>query len=258
MYRFNEKLFHLSLRGMGFYNYENISLSGEKHFLKLLNDYFKKSKRKNLVVLDVGANKGQFMDLILKNFKNFRLELYAFEPHPQSFEKLNEKFRKVKFIEFINKALGKKNSNAKLWDYKGSKGSEHASLDKSIFEAVHGKTVESIDIPVITLDSFVTQKNIKKIDFIKIDVEGSEIDVLKGASETIKSGKIEIIQFEITQLNSVNKILFKDFWDLLHADFKIFRILTKGLIELKHYEISSLEIFGYQNLVAIKRTNNGI
>jgi len=94
---------------------------------------------------------------------------------------------------------------------------------------------------------------VKFIDFLKIDVEGYELDVLKGANKMIESNKIKYIQFEFTQLNTTTRIYFKDFWEVLSEKYKIYRLLPNDLLEIKIYDPTSNEIFGYQNFVAIHK-----
>lgn len=92
-----------------------------------------------------------------------------------------------------------------------------------------------------------------------VDVEGYELEVLKGASRMLLSESIKIIQFEFTQLNTTTRIYFKDFWELLSTNYNIYRLLPNGLLHIKNYNATTDEIFGYQNFVAIKKgLENGI
>ena len=67
------------------------------------------------------------------------------------------------------------------------------------------------------------------------------------------NNKISIIQFEFTQLNSTTRVFFKDFYELLSEKYKLFRLLPNGLLEIKSYNPTMQEIFGYQNFVAIMK-----
>ena len=66
------------------------------------------------------------------------------------------------------------------------------------------------------------------IDLLKIDTEGNEFNVLKGAKKLFEFNKIKAIHFEFNQMNIVSKSSFKDFWDLLNENFIFYRILPRG------------------------------
>lgn len=126
-------------------------------------------------VVDGGAFKGETSFWFLS--KGAR-RIYAFEGDIQNFEILlkNIKLNKVedKIIP-VNKLLLDKNGISKI----KMTGTGSSSI----------LSEEGTEIECIILDSFVTQNNIERIDFIKLDVEGVEINVLKGAVETIKKFK---------------------------------------------------------------------
>ena len=104
-----------------------------------------------------------------------------------------------------------------------------------------------------TLDNFCKLNDIERIDFLKIDVEGHELRVLEGATELLASKKVDIIQFEFTQLNAVIKLFFYDFYSMLSPDFEIFRLVSHGLVPIPKYDPTLHELFGYQNFVAIRK-----
>ena len=126
-------------------------------------------------VVDGGAFKGETSFWFLSKGAK---KVYAFEGDIQNFGVLlkNIKLNKVedKIIP-VNKLLLDKNGISKI----KITGSTSSSI----------LSEEGTEIECITLDSFVTQNNIERVDFIKLDVEGAEINVLKGAIETIKKFK---------------------------------------------------------------------
>lgn len=243
---FNYLLLSLSIRGLGIYNHYNMKLSGEINFIK---KYLSRNK-KQMIVFDVGANKGNYTNILLSHIKNIN-KIYCFEPHPITFKKLKENFADNPNVKLLNLALFSKKSKISLYDYSNNDGSSHASLCDDIFKIVHMANAVSHPIEASTIDCIVDEYNIQMIDFLKIDVEGYELDVLKGAEGMINDKKISIIQFEFTQLNSTTRIFFKDFYDLLRHNYNIYRLLPNTLIEIKEYHPTYHEIFGYQNFVAI-------
>ena len=82
---------------------------------------------------------------------------------------------------------------------------------------------------------------------------GNEIKVLEGSKESLKKGLFRAIQFEFTQINSVSRVFMRDFFDILGEEYVIYRLLPNQLLPLKKYNATMHEIFGFQNLVAIRK-----
>lgn len=243
-YKLNKILFNCSLKGLGVLNYESNELSGEKRFL---SDYLQ--RKNNCIVFDVGANIGGYSRMIFEI--NPTATVYAFEPHPKTFQNLIKNIKNQKFYAY-NYAIGHKSAGGRitLYDYEDSNGSSHASVFKEVIETIHKKKSVEHKVEVITLDSFIKSNSITGIDLLKIDTEGNELDVIKGMSECLSEGKIKIIQFEFNEMNVISRTFFKDFWDIL-PNYEFYRMLPDGLVKINRYEPVFCEIFAYQNIVAI-------
>ena len=245
---FNKLLFNLSLRGLGVLNYQNITISGEQKFLE---HYL--SKLASPVIFDVGADKGEYTCHCIRVNKHARV--YAFEPHPKTFKILKSSFS-GEGVVVVNKAISSSKGEMQLYDYKNNEGSSHATLCQDVIEKVHGEESISCGVEVVTLDEFVTENKIRKVHLLKIDVEGNEMNVLRGAKKSLEKDIFDVIQFEFTQINSVSRVFMKDYFDLLGARFSLYRLLPNGLLALGEYAPTSDEIYGYQNIVAIRREQN--
>lgn len=92
-------------------------------------------------------------------------------------------------------------------------------------------------IKLTTLDIFCDEENINSIDFLKIDVEGNEYNVLLGAKELLNNKKINVMQFEFGGTCIDARIFFRDFWELLHPTYDIYRINNDSLIEIFNYHV---------------------
>ena len=88
---------------------------------------------------------------------------------------------------------------------------------------------------------------------LKIDTEGHEFAVLRGASNLLKTGRIDVIHFEFNEMNVVSRVFFKDIWDFL-PNYDFYRMLPDGLAQIKNYSPVFCEIFAYQNIVAKLKT----
>ena len=171
---------------------------------------FKFLKKNNFnsfnIFLDIGAHKGESINLFLKNF--YVKKIYSFEASPINFKKLQlekkryEKFFRKSEIVIENLALGSENKNILL---KQSEESSSSTFNDINYESKYFKRklrllkskkefFTEIKVKMITLNDYMTQKEIQKIDFLKIDTEGYEYEVLLGMKSKIK--KVQLIMFE--------------------------------------------------------------
>lgn len=195
----------------------------EKIVLKIINffDYFKTKKiysflakkiKKNPVIFDVGAHHGETIILA----KNFFLspEIYSFEISKKNFivlqKKLNkEKFKKVYIFNFgfsnipgnsiFNQSLESSSSTIS----KVNKKSKYFLKKLKILGKNPNNFFEEQICKLERVDDFCKSNNIKKIDLLKIDTEGHELFVLKGAEKLLR--KINFIFFEHHYDNMIMK-----------------------------------------------------
>jgi FkbM family methyltransferase len=247
--RWNRLLFELSLRGLGVLNWGNDRLTGEKDFLRRFV-----TRRGPLVILDVGANEGQYAKA-LKALEP-SCEIYAFEPHPETYKRLVSESQQHGFVA-INQACGSKSDRLTLYDYRDHPaGSQHASLHQGVIEDVHHGNAIAFDVAVTTVDAFIEQQKLKHISLLKIDTEGHEYEVLLGARGAIERRSIEVVHIEFNEMNVISRVFCRDFFELL-KDYSLYRMLPDGLLPLRPYAALTCELFAYQNLVAILRGHEG-
>jgi len=141
-----------------------------------INDFFKYGE--NEILVDCGAYTGDSIEVFSKVVPNFS-KVIAFEPDPYNFKQLQENYKDNEKIFLINAGAWNKNDSLRFSALKESGCS--SNLSKSNRE-------KTISVSVLALDM---QDDIRKskITFIKMDVEGAELEALKGAEETIKKNK---------------------------------------------------------------------
>jgi FkbM family methyltransferase len=242
---FNRALYGASVRGLGMLNFENDVVSGEAHFLR---EYL--SKCEAPTVLDVGANEGKYASAVVQANRNARV--FAFEPHPQTYGRLVKLAPSKAKIIAINAACGSARGRLTLFDREGSFGTTHASLHEGVLKRAPDQKTDQTIVEVLDLDTFAAEKKIPVIHLLKIDTEGHELEVLKGASTLLSEGRIKAIQFEFNEMNVVSRVFFKDFRDLL-PEYKFFRMVRDGLIPLDPYSPFRCELFVFQNIVALQK-----
>lgn len=221
--------------------------SGELRFVRK----FAEQVTGSIIIFDIGANEGHYAKALISVFQKqstANIILHAFEPAAETYNKLCQQIGRDQAIVCNNFGLGEQNEELIL--YKRPNSSGLASLHSAgKFEL---QLTEKVQIR--TIDSYCTDNSINRIHFLKMDVEGHELSVLKGASSMLEKQAIDVIQFEFGACNIGSRTYFKDFYDLLHSDFTIYRILKNGLVRVHRYTYH-YEIFGrVMNYVAISKS----
>lgn len=194
------------------------------------------------IVFDIGANLGKYSVELSKKFPN--AEILAFEPNPNAYALLERNLDLHGNCRAINIGFSQTTHSSTL--YEPELASPLSSLDN--------KTIRSREIQVYlsSLNDFC--KNEKVIpDFIKMDVEGHEFSILKGANSILTH--VSLIQFEFGPTNIHSRIFFKDFWDLLtNLGFTIGVMTKTGLIEISEYK-ELYESFRTTNYLAFRKSS---
>jgi FkbM family methyltransferase len=241
----NYRLHKLFSKCLGINNFENSAVSGEKWVVNYLLPHY--GFRNNAVFFDVGANVGDYSKEVIASYPG--TQAFLFEPHPQTFQKL-ENESALKAARKFNIAFGEKLEKINFYDRSDiSGGSSHASFYKEVISGIHNQNPVGFEVEVKTLDSFCSDYNILKIDFLKIDTEGHELAVLKGAKNLIAQQKIQLIQFEFNEMNVVSRTYMRDFVELL-SNYQLHRVVPDGYFPLNNC-VQDIEIFGFQNILAI-------
>jgi len=200
------------------------------HQKKILN-FFKKKKIEIKYLIDVGSHKGLYTDLFLRNFKIKKIIM--FEPQLKIYNFIKKKYNKSKKIKIYNLAVSDQNSilNLRLNHHDLTTSLSRFNENnfylkiKSILFSVKNMTYKKIKIKTIKLENIFKKKIINKVDVLKIDTEGHELQVLKGLNRNIKKIKYILIEFHNDKIylkynsrNIHNYLLKNNF--VLEAKFK--------------------------------------
>ncbi len=211
-------------------------------------------KEENPNVFDVGANTGQSIDRFSRLFKESKI--FSFEPTPNLFEKLKEKYQKKQSnIKLFNLAIDNISLKKDFYSYKYHKINSLVPIDKnSKFlksrEIISGpdsnESFENvIKVETKTIDEIVDELKIDKIDVIKIDTQGNEDKVLEGCRNTLKVNKIKLIEVElILGFAYMNQLSFLSLEKILDPyGYKLIAIdKAHNIISASNYQINCIYV----------------
>lgn len=158
--------------------------------------------RDGMVFIDVGANQGEFALFAAKRLPHGRV--YAFEPMEAMYKRLMRNILLNRFtnIDAIKIGLWSEQTERKIYVSEGKfdDGSVHEGLGTLFETATRGVAVQQV--PLTTLDAFISDLGVVRLDVLKIDVEGSELHVLKGGEQSLRKFR-PVILIEANRSNMI-------------------------------------------------------
>lgn len=207
-----------------------------------------------VTVFDVGANVGDWTGLALST-PNLGLTIHCFEPSAATFQRLLAR----KFPPNVTRNnFGMSSAAGEMTLHVFENGSGINSLYwRTGLEDGWGLETQQREetVRLETIDSYCRQHSVQTIDFLKVDVEGHELEVFKGASEMLALGSIKRIQFEYGGCNIDSRVLLKDFFEFFAPfSYKFYKIYPRKLRRAARYD-QRFENFHYANWAVIQ---NGV
>lgn len=249
--RINGSLMKIDLKDKGL-SKELFIYKEREHFS---TEFIKNFIEEDDVILEIGANKGYYAFLEAKIAKKGKI--YAIEPIQENFSLLAESIKLNSFnniILFPNLALSDK-SGEKIM-YFNTKHNLSSFIQHPI-----GKCIEERKISTLTIDEFIKRIN-SYPSFIRMDVEGHEYEIIKGASETLKKSKklrlfIEIhailmskekVKYILDTLQNNNFKIKIVFHELQPQHYRFIRIFNHLAEKTNIPKYGKLEISNYKEL----------
>ncbi|TGL99189.1 FkbM family methyltransferase [Leptospira jelokensis] len=192
-------------------------------------------QREPKVIFDIGANIGSIALPFAKQFTDS--VVHAFEPTFYAFEKLSENLklnpdlnkRIIPVQVFLSDEIKEITNNAvySSWKVDGSK-QDHP---------IHGGILQKATNQQITLDSYVKEKKLQTVDLIKIDVDGFELEILRGASDTIDRFRPTIVFEFMGHTGESTKTEFEKYIQFFdNKKYTLFDSISKVPLTLQNIE----------------------
>lgn len=185
--------------------------------------------RPGMTVLDIGAHHG-FYTLLASRKVGPQGRVLAVEASPREREKLDLHLRinRCNNVQIESRALGEAEGNAQLYLVNGGQNGCNSLRKPQVSDPT-----EAISVQVECLDNVLCDHRIEKVDFIKLDVEGAELSVLKGAPQLLTNRPRPAILAEVYDIRTkpwgyaAREIIRY----LASADYRWFRPLSDGGLE---------------------------
>jgi FkbM family methyltransferase len=200
---------------------------------------------------DVGANVGGYTDLLLVNGA---ASVFAFEPVPPTFERLSERTAHRREVTPLNVAVGERSGSVDIHVSTDASASTLASRESSLAHT-GADDVIAYQVPMTTLDAVCFERELS-FDFVKIDVEGFELEVLRGAARTLRERPPAALQIEFNRHHQLRRHHIGDYFDALPG-YRLFRLAPRSLFSLRRDHYLST-IYTFQNVVAVREDRSDL
>lgn len=157
------------------------------------------------VIFDIGSNVGESVAAFRSAFP--QSDVYAFEPSPTAFSKLQERMRQDPHVKLVQEAVGEHDGVATLHQNKADDSNSLLPNSSRIYEFAPVEMCEpvrDVAVPITRIDSYCAKHSISQIDLCKVDSQGYERQILAGAGSMLDPVFIRSLYLEI---------LFVDLWD---------------------------------------------
>jgi FkbM family methyltransferase len=213
----------------------DVTLNGEKDCL------MRAISSKHPLILDVGANVGDWTAMCQSLFP--QATVHAFEINPKTARQLRERFQDQSAIHIHSFGLSSETGEIDIFAYEGE-----ASVLSGMRVALHNHVPHTVQkVTVKTGDEFCEERKIKEIDYLKIDAEGADYEVLLGFKGMLARNEIRAIQFE----HEGGRYL-KDFYNLLTPFGYVIGKLYSNYIDFRPHE-AEMEHFLGPNYFALRK-----
>jgi FkbM family methyltransferase len=228
-------------------NYD-VFTNGEKRVLETLQIIAPRC------LLDVGANTGDWT--VLAQSIHPSATIHSFEIAPPTYEQLKTRVGDLTHVSVHDFGLGAKEATISI---------NYAPDETTVSSAIstdfrYGKTVistEPLEARIMRGDTFLETHAIPRVDYLKIDVEGMEDQVLAGFQEALSNGRVTAVQFEYGMVNIATHFLLADFYLLFRKlGYEVGKIYP-NYVDFSGYDYTKENFIG-GNFVAVHKTYSAL
>ena len=216
------------------YEIKKVQTDDEINFLKKQRAA---NSSREIVVFDVGANVGNYSLKLLK--QQLKLKIYTFEPFADSFEKLKVNLSGYKGVQLFNIALSNEDGKAVFYTNQFSETNSllHSKVTGNEGLDANLSNIGNVDVLTSRADTFCHNECIQSIDLLKIDVQGAEYKVLKGAEKLFQMFAVKAVRVEVNFKNAYEgQATFSQVFDLLQSfGFELIFLLDTVYMDGKLY-----------------------
>lgn len=170
-----------------------------------VSDYFNEQYES---FVDIGANDGVFIEWLMSETKEFGKKYYAVECDPRAVKFLDDKFNNRDEVVVVNKALWKENAQGLALNHEG---------DTSTLSSLIVDKLGKVPVDAWNLKTLKSKLNIKHIDFLKMDIEGAEYEVINSWTEDdIKGIRMFLVEFHNNVQNLITKFMELGYFVRVH------------------------------------------
>ena len=221
-------------------------------FFKHFNDKLEIALLRRIVkpgntVLDIGANIG-FYTTIFSKAVGPHGRVFSFEPDAINYNRLCKSAKGLSNVQILHKAVASKTQKIVLYTSK-KLNVDHRTYKPEKFD-------KEIEIEAVSLDEFL--KNSSVIDVIKIDIQGYEMQAMKGMTHILKNNQnISILsEFWPYGLKMAGSSILEYYECLKNLGFFVYLLSEKGLISLSIEAVKSMSLLDNENYFNIYATRN--
>ena len=201
-----------------------------------------------MIIVDGGANTGDYSLSINKFIPNCKI--YSFEPVESTFRQLVDNVKDCQNVIPLKKGLFKENCFKEINVF-----NSHAHCSLYDIEGLHYHPSQKLVIELVRGDDFMKKNKIDHIDFLKLDIEGSEFDALKGFEDSIKRANIKAIQFEYGYINISTKRLLIEYYKFFESNGYVIGKIFPKQVEFRKYEFKYEDFLG-PNFIAVSKSES--
>ncbi|HXH29511.1 MAG TPA: FkbM family methyltransferase [Bacteriovoracaceae bacterium] len=209
---------------------------------------------RRVVVFDVGANIGDWLHSLLGVAEHLgclsQLDVHAFEPVPSTYERLLNRAQndlRAASVEVVCLAMSSSEGSDSIFVVGDGAGTN------SLHQGSSSVYTQSLVIAKDTIDHYLQENNIVMVHLLKCDTEGHDMEVLRGAQDSLRHERIRVLQFEYNHRWVYSRNFLKDVFDLI-ADlpYGVGKV-TPGFIEFYSEWHPEMERFFEGNYVLVHR-----